>query len=258
LLPVIVLGGIYPLFGPSGLFTPTEAAAVAVVYAFVVELLIHREMTIAKIPALLWESAVLMGSLLGIMIMSFALNHFLVDQQIPDEAVAWMTKLDLDRVSFLLAVNLFLLLIGCFMDIISAILIVAPLVAPIAFRFGIDPIHLGIIFVVNLEIGYLTPPIGLNLFVSASLFKKPIGFVIRSIAAFTGVMLLGLALITWYEPIAGGLPRVVNGQPFAGAEKSAIAGEEVKTSTATQVQSIEDLMKGSGFTGDDEDEDDEE
>jgi C4-dicarboxylate transporter DctM subunit len=259
LLPVIVLGGIYPLFGPTGLFTPTEAAAVAVAYAFAVELLIHRELTMAKIPALLWESAVLMGSLLGIMIMSFALNHYLVDQQIPDEAVAWMTRLDLDRTTFLLAVNLFLLAIGCFMDIISAILIVAPLVAPIAYRFGIDPIHLGIIFVVNLEIGYLTPPIGLNLFVSASLFKKPIGFVIRAIAVFTAVMLFGLALITWYEPIAGGLPRLVNGQPFSGVEKAAVASpDEVKTSTAAGVQSIEDLMRGTGFSGEEDDEEEEE
>ena len=230
------------------------------VYAFVIELLVHRELTLDKVPGLLWESAVLMGSLLGIMIMSFALNHFLVDQQIPDEAVIWMTKLDLDRTSFLVVVNLFLLVVGCFMDIISAILIVAPLVAPIANQFGIDPIHLGIIFVVNLEIGYLTPPIGLNLFVSASLFKKPIGFVIRSIVAFTGMMLIGLALITWYEPIAGGLPRLVNGSSFGG-EAPAIAAPEVKTSTASGVQSIEDLMKSSGVSHDedeDEDEDEEE
>ncbi len=258
LLPVIVLGGIYPLFGPSGFFTPTEAAAVAVVYALVIELFVHRELTFAKIPPLLWESAVLLGSLLGILIMSFALNHFLVDQQIPDAAVAWMTGLDLDRTRFLVAVNLFLLMIGCFMDIISAILIVAPLVAPLAHSFHIDPIHLGIIFVVNLEIGYLTPPIGLNLFVSASLFKRPIGFVIRSVAVFTGLMLIGLTLITWIEPIAGGLPRLVAGGSFLGAEPvvlaSPIPGGPVDTST--KVQSIEDLMKATGVTGDEDDEDD--
>lgn len=214
LLPVLVLGGIYPIFGPTGIFTPTEAAAVAVVYAFVVELFIHREIKVKQIPPLLWESAVLMGSLLGILIMSFALNHFLVEQKIPDAAVTWMTSLDLDRVTFLILLNVFLLLIGCLMDIVSAILIVAPLVAPIAAGFGIDPLHLGIIFVVNLEIGYLTPPIGLNLFVSATLFSKPIGFVMRSVAVFTGLMLLGLMLITWSEPIAGGLPRALNGKGF--------------------------------------------
>lgn len=265
LLPVIVLGGIYPIFGPVGIFTPTEAAAVAVVYAFIIELFVHRELPLKKIPPLLWESAVLMGSLLGILIMSFALNHFLVDQQIPDKAVQWMTSLDLDRITFLILLNVFLLLIGCLMDIVSAILIVAPLVAPIAAGFGIDPLHLGIIFVVNLEIGYLTPPIGLNLFVSSSLFRKPIGFVMKSVLAFTLLMLCGLMLITWFEPISGGLPRYLAGRPFLGEEKPAVVAEEEEEEeeeddTPAGVQSIQDLMKNAGTTvdGDDDDEDDDE
>lgn len=260
LLPVIVLGGIYPIFGPTGLFTPTEAAAVAVVYAFVIELFVHRELKPSRVPGLLWESAVLMGSLLGILIMSFALNHFLVDQQIPDAAVEWMTSLDLTRISFLLILNLFLLLIGCLMDIVSAILIVAPLVAPIAAGFGIDPLHLGIIFVVNLEIGYLTPPIGLNLFVSATLFKKPIGHVMRSVVVFTVLMLAGLMLITWFEPIAGGLPRVFAGKPFLGEVEEVVAEEEPEQEKAppppSGVKSIEELMKAADVAGDEDEGDD--
>jgi len=274
LLPVVVLGGIYPIFGPTGIFTPTEAAAVAVVYAFVVELLIHREIKVKQIPALLWESSVLMGSLLGILIMSFALNHFLVEQKIPDAAVMWMTSLDLNRVSFLVLLNIFLLLIGCLMDIVSAILIVAPLVAPVAASFGIDPLHLGIIFVVNLEIGYLTPPIGLNLFVSATLFNRPIGFVMRSVAIFTGLMLFGLMLITWSEPLAGGLPRALHGEGFFDTPTPKIPSRAVADDddddddddeddddddageVAPGVQSIQDLMKAAQQDDDDEDDED--
>lgn len=265
LLPVIVLGGIYPIFGDKGIFTPTEAAALAVVYAFVVELFVHRELKPKAIPPLLFESAVLMGSLLGILVMSFALNHFLVEEQIPDAAVAWMTSLDLDRVTFLIILNVFLLLIGCLMDIVSAILIVAPLVAPIAAGFEIDPLHLGIIFVVNLEIGYLTPPIGLNLFVSATLFSKPIGFVMRSVASFTAIMLVGLVLITWSEPIAGGIPRVLNGGEFlaspAPRPMPAVADDDddlddddddVAPAPGAGVKSVMELMKAQGATADQE------
>lgn len=274
LLPVLVLGGIYPIFGPRGIFTATEAAAVAVVYALVIELFIHRELQWKKIPGLLRESAVLMGSLLGILIMSFALNKYLVDQSIPDAAVEWMSSLDLTRLSFLVLLNIFLLLIGCLMDIISAIMIVAPLVAPIAASFGINPIHLGIIFVVNLEIGYLTPPIGINLFVSATLFKRPIGFVMRSVIPFMLLMLIGLMLITWFEPISGGLPRLMAGKSFVAEDpppappKRARGGDlddlddledlddtPTATTGSSGVMTIQELMKASGVTADDDDED---
>ena len=273
LLPVLVLGGIYPIFGPTGIFTATEAAAVAVVYALVIELFVHRELEWKKIPGLLRESAVLMGSLLGILIMSFALNKFLVDQNIPDAAVEWMNSLDLTKLSFLVLLNIFLLLIGCLMDIISAIMIVAPLVAPIAASFGISPIHLGIIFVVNLEIGYLTPPIGINLFVSATLFKRPIGFVMKSVVTFMLLMLVGLMLITWFEPISGGLPRLMAGKSFmtpelSGAPKRTTPRDDdgddlddepdnTTTTSTDSVMSIQDLMKASGVDEDDEDEEDE-
>jgi len=262
LLPVIILGGIYPVFGPRGLFTPTEAAAVAVVYAFVVEMFIHRELSLPKLPALLVDSTIMMGSLLIILILSFALNHYLVDQQIPDEAVTWMTSLELDRVTFLLLLNVFLLLIGCLMDIMSAIMIVAPLVAPIAESFGISPVHLGVIFVVNLEIGYLTPPIGLNLFVSATLFDKSIGYVIRSIVPFTLLMLLGLGVVTWYEPASMGIVRTLRGESFFATpeykpkpriidsddddedfEDDDESDDEDETTSGDGVQSLQELMK---------------
>ncbi len=275
MLPILILGGIYPIFGPRGLFTPTEAAAVAVVYAFVVELFIHKEMSWKKVPGLLVESTVMMGALLVILVISFALNHFLVEQEIPDAAVTWMTSLDLDLVGFLLLLNVFLLLIGCLMDIMSAIMIVAPLVAPIAESFGISAVHLGIIFVVNLEIGYLTPPIGLNLFVSATLFDKPIGAVMRSVLPFITLMLFGLALITWFEPASVGLVRVLQGRNFldspprlekpksktpAVVDDDDDDDDEAETPPAPGVKSIEELMRdaagGGAAPADDDDDDD--
>lgn len=226
LLPVQILGGIY-----SGLFTPTEAAAVSVVYALAVELFIHRQLAWHQLPKILVESAVMMGSLIVIMALAFGLNDFLVEEKIPDAAVALIQSWDLDALEFLLVVNAVLLVAGALMDSISAIMILAPLVAPIAIKLGIDPIHLGIIFIVNLEIGYLTPPIGLNLFVSASVFNKPLGDVIKSVVPYIMVLLVGLLAVTYvpsiamgpvnvilrdkpfYEPLPTGKPKGLEGRP---------------------------------------------
>ena len=172
-LPAIILGGIY-----TGLFTATEAAAVSVVYSLVVELYIHRTLTWGELPKVLADAAVLMGTLLIIMALAFGLNDFLVEQQVPILAVEWITSMQLTPFQFLLLVNLFLLVVGALMDSISAILVIAPLLTPIAATLGIDPIHMGVIFIVNLEIGYLTPPIGINLFVASAAFGKPMGQVI--------------------------------------------------------------------------------
>ena len=204
LLPVQILGGIY-----SGLFTPTEAAAVSVIYALVVELFIHRQLTIHHLPKILVESAVMMGSLLVIMALAFGLNDFLVEEQIPDQAIVLIQSMDLDAFEFLLIVNAILLVAGALMDSISAIMILAPLIAPIAIKLGIDPIHLGLIFIVNLEIGYLTPPIGLNLFVASSVFNKPLGEVIKSVVPFILIMLVGLTFVTYVPSLALGPVNVI-------------------------------------------------
>ena len=210
LLPVQILGGIY-----SGLFTPTEAAAVSVVYALIVELFIHRHLTLAQLPKILVESAVMMGSLLIIMALAFGLNDFLVEEKVPDQAIVLIQAMDLDVVKFLLVVNAILLVAGALMDSISAIMILAPLVVPIAIKFGIDPIHLGIIFIVNLEIGYLTPPIGLNLFVASSVFNKPLGEVIRSVVPFILILIVGLVGVTYIPSIAMGPVNVIlRDKPF--------------------------------------------
>ena len=258
MLPVLILGGIY-----SGLFTPTEAAAVSVIYALVVELAIHREITIHHLPKILSESAVMMGTLLIIMALAFGLNDFLVEEKVPDQAVAWIRSMDLSPITFLLIINLFLLVVGALMDSISAIMIIAPLLKPVSDQLGIDPVHLGVIFIVNLEIGYLTPPIGINLFVASTVFEKPIGEVIKSVVPFILLMFVGLGLVTYvpsismgpvnvflrdkpfYEPLPED-PRVAAAKRAAdpNAPKVAKAGEVGKT--GRKVRSMQEMTEISG------------
>jgi len=191
LLPIMILGGIY-----SGFFTPTEAAAVAVVYAFVIEVFVFKELKIKQLPEILIQSASMMGTLFLIVVIAISFNQFLALEQIPNQAALLMQELVSSPILFLLMVNIFLLILGCFMDIMSAILIVGPILGPMAVEFGVDPIHFAIIFIVNMEIGYLTPPLGLNLFVASSIFNKSIIEVIKSTIPFTLIMVIALILIT--------------------------------------------------------------
>ncbi|MCO4768825.1 MAG: TRAP transporter large permease subunit [Deltaproteobacteria bacterium] len=229
-LPILILWGIY-----SGTFTATEAAAVSVVYALVVEFVIHPitrlverkvegpapapapdsmpredrppvfDLTPMDLPRVFRDSAVIMGSLLLIVVLAIAFNQFLVFQEVPAKAAAWVQAHVDSKVQFLILVNIFLLILGCMMDIMSAILIVGPLLTPIALAYGVHPVHFGIIFIVNLEIGYLTPPLGLNLFVASSVFNQPILKVIKSVIPFTLLMLIALAIITGFEPLSTAL-----------------------------------------------------
>ena len=197
LLPVLILGGIYGVLGPLK-FTVTEAAAVAVVYALVVVLVFHRELKVSKLPDVLSKSGVMMGSLFLIIVLAIAFNKFLAEQYIPQDAAAWIQAHVNAKWQFLILVNIFLLGLGCVMDIISAILIVAPLLAPIALSYGIHPLHFGIIFIVNLELGYLTPPLGINLFVSSTVFKRPVIDVMKGSLPFLLLMIFCLAVIVMF------------------------------------------------------------
>lgn len=199
MLPVIILGGIY-----SGVFTPTQAAAVSVVYALVVELYVHRSLTWNDLPRILGESTVLIGSLLIILALAQGFNKYLELAGVAEHAVEYLLEWELSPFVFLLLVNILLLAVGAFMDILSAILILVPLLSPIAFQLGIHPIHLAVIFIVNLEIGYLTPPLGLNLFVASTIFKKSIGEVVRSVLPFIGLMIIGLLMVTYIPAISLG------------------------------------------------------
>ncbi|MEW6434725.1 MAG: TRAP transporter large permease subunit [Myxococcota bacterium] len=239
LLPLIILGGIY-----SGIFTATEASAVSVVYALAVELFIHREMDRTKLLHVAESSMTVMGSLLVIIALAIALNYFLVDQQVPDRMVEWLESLELTPTKFLLLVNGLLLVVGFVMDIMSAILIIAPMLAPMAAAMGIDPVHLGIIFIVNLEIGYLTPPVGLNLFVSSTLFKKGLGWVVRAVVPTMLILLASLVVITWVPGLSLGLVHALNAPPPAEVVKPAEPAAPVTPPPGEgKVKSLEELMR---------------
>jgi C4-dicarboxylate transporter DctM subunit len=190
-MPVIILGGIY-----GGFFTATESAAIAVVYALGVELLIHREIKFSDLLKVFSETAEMLGMLFLILVLAVSLNKFMTFEQIPQVMVETMSQHIQSKISFLVAVNILLLIVGCFMDVMSAILVLAPLLTPMAIHYGIDPIHFGIIMIVNLEIGYVTPPIGINLFVASGIFKESITEVVKAVAPFLIVMLIGLAIIS--------------------------------------------------------------
>jgi C4-dicarboxylate transporter DctM subunit len=194
LLIVIVLGGIY-----GGVFTPTEAAAVSAVYAAVVAVFIHRDVRVRDVPRVLTEAARLTTMLMFIVANAYLFAFVLTTEQIPQNIANAVLAADLPPWAFLVVVNLILLVAGTLMDPTSVVLIIAPIVFPIATQLGIDPIHLGIIFVVNMEIGLVTPPVGLNLFVASAVSGLPVTAVIRASLPWL-VLLLGFLIAVTYVP----------------------------------------------------------
>lgn len=197
LMPVIILGGIY-----GGIFTATESAAIAVLYAFIVEIFLHREIKLKDLLSVFSETAHMLGMLFLILVLAVSLNKFMTFEQLPQTMVETMSGLISSKLGFLLAVNILLLIVGCFMDVMSAILVLAPLLTPMAIHYGIDPIHFGIIMIVNLEIGYITPPIGINLFVASGIFKEGLTEVVKAAIPYVFVMIIGLALISAFPQIS--------------------------------------------------------
>ncbi|USQ76054.1 TRAP transporter large permease [Ornithinimicrobium cryptoxanthini] len=195
LLPVIVLGGIY-----GGFFTPTEAAAMAVAYSLVVALLIYRELTIKDLGKVLLSSAKTSAMIMFIIANGILFTFVLAAERIPDQITTGIANMDLEPWQFLALVNILLLIVGMFMETSSAILILAPILLPIALQMGVDPIHLGIIIVMNLEIGMITPPLGLNLFVASGLSGMSVLQVARAAIPSAAVLLVALILVT-YLPI---------------------------------------------------------
>lgn len=241
-LPVVILGGIY-----SGLFTPTEAAAVSVAYALGVEMLIHRQLRFRQLAATLLDSGVALGALMLIIALSFGVNDFLVEQRIPDQAAAWISARHLTPFEFVLAVNVLLLAVGCLMDSISALLILAPLLVPIGHALGLDLVHLGIIFIVNLEIGYLTPPVGMNLFVASSIFKRPLGLVIRGAMPYVGILAIGLILVSYVPTLSlGPVNALLRDAPvyaaFPDARPMTPREEVVQPAPPSGVKTLQQMM----------------
>ncbi|HHE3576634.1 C4-dicarboxylate TRAP transporter large permease protein DctM [Pasteurella multocida] len=202
LLMLIILGGIY-----SGIFTPTEAAAVAAVYSFVVAVFIYKDIKLSECPRVLLESGKLSVMLMFIIANAMLFAHVLTTEQIPQLITETVTKMELSPWMFLIVVNIVLLIAGAFMEPSAIILILAPILFPIAVQLGIDPIHLGVIMVVNMEIGMITPPIGLNLFVASAVSKMPLTAVIRAATPWLMLLLAFLIAITYIPAISMALPN---------------------------------------------------
>ncbi len=196
-LPVVVLGGIY-----SGYFAVSEAAAVTVVYVLFVELLVYREVPLRRLPVIVRNSMVLVGGILLILGISLASTNYMIDAQVPQQLIEIVTRYISDQTSFLLLLICFLLLIGCILHIFSALVLVVPLMLPVAARYGVDPVHLGIIFVATMELGYLLPPIGLNLYISSYRFNRPVLEVCMATLPFILILFVAVLLITFVPALS--------------------------------------------------------
>ena len=193
LLPVLVLVGIF-----GGFLTIFEAAAFTAAYAFLSEVVVHRDLHWKRdLPRVFTECGTLMGGVMIILGVALGFTNFLIDAEVPMRVAAWAGDNIGSKLMFLLLLNVFLLIVGCLMDIFSAIVVVVPLIVPIAAAFGVNPIHLGILFLANLELGYLTPPVGMNLFLASYRFDKPLTEVYRMGLPFLGILLVGVLLITY-------------------------------------------------------------
>ena len=191
-LPVILLGGIY-----SGHFSPTEAAAVAVGYALLVEIFVHRELGPRDFFAVGLQTAQMLGTLFPIVAVALSIKTLLAIEGIPQDFAQWLQGAVSSRIAFLLAVNVALIIVGCLIDVISAILLLGPILFAAAQTFGISPVHFGIIMIINLEIGLLTPPVGLNLLVAMTAFRERFRTVCLSVLPFIAIMIAVLMLITF-------------------------------------------------------------
>ncbi len=205
-LPFVIVGGIY-----TGTFTATEAAAVTAFYVLVVEVFIYRDLNLFKdIPRVMKESMILVGAIIMIICTAMGLTNYLVDQEVPMKLFEFTKTFISSPVMFLVVLNIFLIIVGMMMDIFSAIIVVVPLIIPIAAAYEINPVHLGIIFLTNLEIGYLTPPVGLNLFISSIRFEKPVFTVVRATLPYILILLVALMVITYVPELSLWLGDTLN------------------------------------------------
>ncbi len=201
-LPVIILGGIY-----SGYFAVSEAAAVTAVYVLIVEVFIHREIPLRALPRIMRESMLLVGGILIVLGASLASTNYLLDQEVPARLFALVREHISDPLTFLLLLNLFLLVLGMMLDVFSALIIMVPLLLPIAVGYGIHPVHLGIIFLANMQLGYFTPPVGMNLFIASYRFDRPIMEIFRATLPFLAILAVAVLTITYWPWLSLGLLR---------------------------------------------------
>jgi C4-dicarboxylate transporter DctM subunit len=204
IMPVLILGGIY-----GGIFTPTEASGVAVIYAFIVGAFIYRELNFKNIPKLLIESTVGSAVVMLIVMCASLFSFVLISEGTPQKMVAFISQVTSNKILILLMLNVFLLIVGCFLDAASAIIVLTPILLPLAVSIGVDPTHFGVIVVVNLAIGLVTPPVGLDLYVACGISKITIEQISKAVWPFLVAVLIALALITLIPVISLGLPTAL-------------------------------------------------
>jgi tripartite ATP-independent transporter DctM subunit len=197
-LPIGVVVGIF-----GGFVSIMEAAAVTAAYVLFIEVVVHRKINLkTRFFGLLVESCILFGSLLAILLVALGLTNLMIDAQLPMQLLDLLEQHISSPLQFLLLLNVFLLIVGAMMDIFSAIIVVVPLILPLATRYGVDPVHLGIIFLANLEIGYSTPPVGINLFIASQRFGKSIVTLFKSTLPFLALMIFWLMLVTYIPELS--------------------------------------------------------
>ena len=196
-LPFLVLGGIY-----GGYFAVSEAAAVTAVYVLVVEVLIIREIKISALPDIMRDAMMLVGGIMIIIGVSLASTNYLIDAEIPTRMFTFIQSHIDEKLTFLILLNLFLLALGMMLDIFSAIVIIVPIILPIAVGYGIHPVHLGIIFLANMQLGYFTPPVGMNLFIASYRFEKPVMTLYLATIPFFVVLLIAVLIITYWPALS--------------------------------------------------------
>ena len=196
-LPIVVLGGIY-----SGYFAISEAAAVTALYVLIVDVLILREIPFGKLPAIMRESMVLVGGILIILGMSLASTNYMIDSGVPQKLLQYVSTMVTSQLSFLLLLLAFLLVLGAILDIFSAIVLVVPLILPVALQFGVDPVHLGIVFLATMQLGYITPPVGLNLFIASYRFERPIVELYLSTLPFFFFLMISVIIIAFWPGLS--------------------------------------------------------
>ena len=196
-LPIIVLGGIY-----GGYIAVSEAAAVTALYVLVVEVLVMREITFRQLPNIMRESMVLVGGIMIIIGASLASTNYMIDAEIPTRLFELIQQHIDDKLTFLILLNLFLLALGMILDIFSAIVIIVPIILPIAVGYGVHPVHLGIIFLANMQLGYFTPPVGMNLFIASYRFQKPNMTLYRATIPFFFILLIAVLIITYWPTLS--------------------------------------------------------
>jgi len=195
-LPFVVLGGIY-----SGYFAVSEAAAVTALYVLIVEVFVLREIPVARLPAIMRESMVLVGGILMILAVSLASTNYMIDAGVPEKLFAIVDAYVEGPRSFMILLLIFLLILGAILDIFSALVLVVPLILPVAAQFGVDPIHLGIVFLAAMQLGYLTPPVGLNLFIASYRFEQTITRVYLATLPFFLMLLLAVIIIAFWPQL---------------------------------------------------------